>query len=450
MNAWFSDKALMNASAARRHALAWRAGCTFAYAISIGLATNSIGLPCSLYFLVLLFMLADAWAGLMYSHADRRDRPFFRAMFVASSVVTIAAYMGMALSAAAAAGAEGRLIAIFMATGSLVTTMILLVEAPIFMALCTLPGALCLIAVPMLPQTETHAPLASAGLYLALATLVAQLIRTGMQHASLFAHLTSAKEEADTRRKEAEQGRADAEQHRLEAERANKLKGEFLSTVTHELRTPLNAVINYSEMIAEETNGVVAQDANRITRSARHLLVLIERILDFATLTSGDVDLAPTSVDAGALVREVVSVHAPLLHRQNNAVAIDGDVVIQADADRLRQCLDCLISNAAKFTRDGRVEIVLAERGAEAVISVRDTGCGMSAESLASVFDAFVQSGDRAYGADGLGLGLAAARHMARLMGGDIIATSTPGLGSCFELMLPLAVGDAVLDQAAA
>ncbi|MES1156162.1 MAG: HAMP domain-containing sensor histidine kinase [Alphaproteobacteria bacterium] len=439
-----SDASLAAAAEARRSSLIMRGAFNAAFATSVALTTGQIWPAALWYAVVVALMCADVQAGQLFLRADDRKLSLYRGLFIASSVITISAFMGMALTGALHGGPEGRISAVFMATGSLVTLMVLMVEAPLFMVLSTVPGVICLLSIPMLPNTPApvSANIATLGLYVTLGTFASQMIRTATQHMKLFRGLKTARDEAEQRRAEAEARRVEADQHRRAAEMANAAKSEFLCAMTHELRTPLNAVINYAEIIGEETQGVVAEDAQRITRSAKHLLELINRVLEFAMLDAGNLKLESATFSALDVLRDSLAAHQALIEANGNRARIspdDLDLVLTADRDRFRQCVDCLVSNAARFTTKGEITISAYIVSGAACFSVRDNGVGMDAEALEKAFEAFVQTdGSKTRGVDGLGLGLATARKIARAMGGDINAESTPGIGSCFELRVPL------------
>ncbi|HEY0779312.1 MAG TPA: ATP-binding protein [Gemmatirosa sp.] len=236
------------------------------------------------------------------------------------------------------------------------------------------------------------------------------------------------------------------------AEEANRAKSDFLATMSHELRTPLNAIQGYVQLLEMELHGPVTPAQRtalaRVQQSQRHLLGLIDAVLNFAKLEAGRVEYQITDVSVADAVADVTPLIEPQLAARHLAceIAVPAALAARADRDKLAQILLNLLSNAAKFTpEDGRVAIVAAADGPGAVrLDVRDTGIGIPPERLASVFEPFVQiaAGASPYTrtSQGTGLGLAISRELARGMGGDLSAESTPGMGSTFTLRLPAAV----------
>ncbi|HWA00649.1 MAG TPA: ATP-binding protein [Caulobacterales bacterium] len=229
---------------------------------------------------------------------------------------------------------------------------------------------------------------------------------------------------------------------------ASAAKSMFVANMSHELRTPLNAIIGYAEMIQEETPRENAEHADLecILNSARHLLGLVNDILDMSKLAAGRMVANKEVVSPTAITREVMDALAPAA-RANNVVLDWGDkpkgFMTLCDATKLRQCVFNLVSNACKFTKDGAVHVSIGIDDARPretfVISVTDTGIGMSEEQMKALFQPFAQADAsiaRKYG--GTGLGLVITRSLAQLMGGDISVASEPGKGSTFTLWLPL------------
>ncbi|HEX8692305.1 MAG TPA: HAMP domain-containing sensor histidine kinase [Longimicrobium sp.] len=237
---------------------------------------------------------------------------------------------------------------------------------------------------------------------------------------------------------------------RAEAEEANRAKMDFLAVMSHELRTPLNAIAGYAQLLEMGIHGPVTEEQRealaRIRRSQRHLLLLINDVLNFAKIEAGRVELRLGTVPAAELVAGV----EPLILPQAEARGIRYErrlpavpPAVRADPDKAGQVLLNLLSNAVKFTGDGgRVRLECVPNGRRVLFRVHDTGPGIPPERLESVFEPFVQL-ERGLSAqrEGTGLGLAISRDLARAMGGDVWAESTPGRGSVFTLALPRADG---------
>ncbi len=299
----------------------------------------------------------------------------------------------------------------------------------------------------------------------ALAHTIGELEAANADLARLTDELQGANEELEA-------ANVEARTARLVAEQASEAKTQFLATMSHELRTPLNAVLGYVDLLTLEIAGPLTAAQrdylDRVTASARHLLGLINEVLDLAKVEAGQMSVAlqptaagPEVLGATALVRPQATAKGLALDLELPA---DADLRVVADPDRLRQVLVNLLGNAVKFTEAGGRVTVRAEATAAdpeqgcppslvgprpvARFTVVDTGVGIPADRLEAVFDPFVQvedAGDRGRANvytrrhGGTGLGLAIGRRFARLMGGDLTAESTPGVGSQFTLWLPLA-----------
>ncbi len=238
-------------------------------------------------------------------------------------------------------------------------------------------------------------------------------------------------------------GRLEAEAERASAVAANKAKSAFLAIMSHELRTPLNAVIGYAEILEEDLKGTNQSqsraDAERIKAAGKHLLGVINQILDLSKIEAGSMDTEVIAYSPAAILQEVADTIRPILEANGNVLAIQSEPITNALGDpmRLRQCLYNLASNAAKFTSHGVVTLELKQRGDHLLFQVKDTGIGMTAEQVTRIFEPFVQADDsttRKFG--GTGLGLAITRKLARLMGGDVTVSSEPDVGSMFELTI--------------
>jgi signal transduction histidine kinase len=235
---------------------------------------------------------------------------------------------------------------------------------------------------------------------------------------------------------------------RQSAEAANRAKSEFLANMSHELRTPLNAIIGISEMLLEdvEDNGdeVYREPLERVDRAGRHLLHLINEILDLSKIEAGRVELIVETFSIASMVNDIVVTVTPLVVKNGSEfkVACPPDLgLMMSDSTRIGQILMNLLSNAAKFTHAGTVSLTVERAGANIRFKISDTGIGISAENLARLFRDFTQADSgtsRKYG--GSGLGLAISRRFARMLGGDISVESDEGKGSTFILTLPASV----------
>jgi PAS domain S-box-containing protein len=240
------------------------------------------------------------------------------------------------------------------------------------------------------------------------------------------------------------------------AESANRAKSQFLANMSHELRTPLNAIIGYSEMLQEDAVDFgcedVVPDLEKIRSAGKHLLSLINDILDISKIEAGKMSLYLETFDIPQLLSEVKATIQPLVAKNNNTLVVHCDPALgcmRADLTKVRQNLLNMLSNASKFTEAGTVTLAVevAEASSMVHFQVSDTGIGMTASQLTRLFQPFTQADNsttRKYG--GTGLGLAITQRFCQMMGGDITVTSTLGQGTTFTMSLPLSVADSAED----
>jgi signal transduction histidine kinase len=266
--------------------------------------------------------------------------------------------------------------------------------------------------------------------------------------------LTSSVEELQQQTAMSEEARAIAEEASARAEEANRAKSLFLTTMSHELRTPLNAIGGYVDLLALEIRGPLVdaqrEDLRRIKKSGQHLLSLINDILNLARIESGQLDLHIRDVSLAMVFENVDALVAPQFNAKGITYAYprcDPSLRVRADSEKLQQVLLNVLSNACKFTEEGgRVTVecdaeskTTAEKEPTVAISIRDTGRGIANDKLEQIFEPFVQIDRHLTGVSqqGVGLGLAISRDLARSMSGELVADSVPGVGTTFVLTLP-------------
>ncbi len=228
---------------------------------------------------------------------------------------------------------------------------------------------------------------------------------------------------------------------------ASHAKSAFLANMSHELRTPLNAVIGYSELLIEEAmdcgNTDQLNDLKKIRSAGKHLLILINDVLDISKIEAGKMELLLEVFDLSPLIEETISLIQPLIKQHNNQFSYqinDPHITMCADTTRIKQILFNLLSNASKFSPNANVRLEVEVYATDMILfKVIDTGVGIDPKQIESIFNEFEQADDsttREFG--GTGLGLAICRQLCRLMGGDIVVNSEPGKGSTFIASLPL------------
>lgn len=239
-------------------------------------------------------------------------------------------------------------------------------------------------------------------------------------------------------------------QERANAEEANNKKSQFVANIGHEFRTPLNAIIGYSEMLkeglAKSGSSQAQKDLEHIRSSGHHLLDLVNNLMDISKIEAGKMEVALDSVDIGKILEEVGHAIKPMVEKNKNRLNLKWDSnlgTLQSDPTKIKQCLINLAGNAAKFTQNGEIEIKARREpgsdGERIVLTVRDTGIGMTADQTKRMFQDYMQAEtttQRDFG--GTGLGLAITKRLCRLLGGDISVESTPDAGSIFTMWFPV------------
>ena len=263
------------------------------------------------------------------------------------------------------------------------------------------------------------------------------------------ARLEEYKERADTfHRSLLQESRANEERLRSSerrAQAANEAKSRFLATMSHELRTPLNAVIAYGDLLAEDPELAqleeVLADVDQIRAAGRHLLSLIEEVLDLARIESGHLELNREVLSVAALLDEAARTVRPLATKGGNELVCElpePQLAVFVDSTRLRQVLLNLLGNACKFTSNGLIRVEGRRCGSRVELEVSDTGPGIPADKLDQVFEPFFMADDGLTRTiEGSGLGLSVAAQLCELMGAEVRVHSVEGLGSTFVVSVP-------------
>jgi len=228
------------------------------------------------------------------------------------------------------------------------------------------------------------------------------------------------------------------------AEQANNAKSIFLANMSHELRTPLNAIIGYSEMLKEELsdNTAGSNDLSKIIDAGKHLLNIINNLLDLSKIEAGKMDIVIEEIDIAELTKDTVYTVKPLIEKNNNQLITNFSTksgIIKSDRIKIKQTLLNLLSNAAKFTDNGTIHLTISvDKHDNILFEVKDTGIGMTGEQLKNVFSVFSQADhsiQQRFG--GTGLGLVISRYYCNMLGGDISVHSVAGVGAEFTIKLP-------------
>ncbi len=286
--------------------------------------------------------------------------------------------------------------------------------------------------------------------------VLAGSIQLARDFAKTYQNLNLAKAEIEAQSRRLAEAKTQAEQAYEQARRASEAKSRFLANISHEFRTPLNAIIGYSEMLEEQAweEGLTqfTADLDKIQNAARHLVALINDVLDLSRIEAGRMELNIETIEVDKLVQEVTSTVESLARANRNQLRVDCPKeigTIRADPIKLRQILYNLLSNACKFTEEGTVELIVRRKSSPSpnhnpkewiAFTVRDTGIGLRPEEIEMIFEPFTQAGAAKNQTGGSGLGLAISRNYCRLMGGDLTVQSTYGKGSTFTARIPVEV----------
>jgi PAS domain S-box-containing protein len=258
---------------------------------------------------------------------------------------------------------------------------------------------------------------------------------------------TELEQRVGARTAELERSNAALADAKAEADRANRAKSLFLASMSHEIRTPLNAILGFSQLLLHDPGISVEQreQLTTINRSGEHLLALINDILEMSKIEAGRAHLNLNTFDLGALVKDIATMFKLRAHSKGLSLVVkvcdDLPPAVVSDENKIRQIFINLLGNAVKFTEHGQITWqVRTVDGKRLVTTVEDTGPGIDKTDLARLFDKFVQA-SHGMRAGGTGLGLAISREFARLLGGDVVAESEAGRGSCFHFDIPITAG---------
>ncbi|MES1198482.1 MAG: HAMP domain-containing sensor histidine kinase [Pseudomonadota bacterium] len=441
-----NDRLMVAAAKGRVANVWWRTMLGVIYALAAACAFQSIWFPLAWFVSLCATAAFDSYLAKRYLAAETdQQREFRGALFVAACAFTQIVFVSLTVGVGLWAGPAGRAVSLMIATSSIMSAVMYMMSARAFMAITLAPSGFWLAAASFIPiSSVSAAPIPAAlAMFLATAGFFISAGRTVINNGKLMSGLRTA-------RMDSQQRQAAAEAKQAEAEEASRVKSEFLTTMTHELRTPLNAVIGYSEIIGEdmEAEGFndLAKDASRITSAARHLLGLIDQILQLTQIDAGKTTVESGDVDVRKLIESSVATVSELARANNNRIAtrISPDVgVAFTDGEKLNLCISNLLSNAAKFTSNGLVAISAERETADGYdwlrIAVSDTGVGMTEEEIAKAFQPFTQiDGSKTRAQGGMGLGLSITARTAKVLGGEISAVSEPNAGSTFTLRIPL------------
>jgi signal transduction histidine kinase len=444
----FNDQNMLSAARGRVTTLRWRLGVGMLFAAGSASVLDSVPAGLSWYLVLGVAMAFDHVLGRSYLDARGDDaRRTAGGLFAWGCVFSICVFAAMPVALASFGGGPGRVLGVLMAASSLVSVTLSTFQAPRFMLISCLPPIAVLLVMPVIPFTTgpADAMQGALGVGCGVAGFLGYMARSALGNTKMVNAWRAANNAAKERQLEAEVKRA-------EAEEANRAKSEFLAVMTHELRTPLNAVIGYAEIIQEdlvaEGRKELADDATKITISARHLLGLIDQILNMSSIDAGHESLALRDVDVRKMIEDSIAAVQDETRESNNRISMRVSAEAErahTDGNKLAVSLSALMSNAVKFTSNGLIAVTAEiEHGSDGnvlVVAVSDTGIGIAKEDLPRLFKPFTQlEGGSTRSKGGMGLGLSIAQRMAHALGGEVSVTSEFGGGSTFTLRTPLRV----------
>jgi signal transduction histidine kinase len=287
--------------------------------------------------------------------------------------------------------------------------------------------------------------------FLLLVAWSARVLRViDRKRAELLVREREARVSSERARTDAEAAKVEAEEARAEAESANGAKSDFLAVMSHELRTPLSAIMGYQELLADGITGPIneqqSQQLGRIKASARHLLSLIDEILTFTRIDAGREEVALERASLSTLLEPAAELVESLARARGLHIEVmlpPHEITVETDPVKVKQMLVNLLSNAVKFTDRGRIILSGDQHGDQLVITVQDSGIGISPDHFERIFEPFWQVEQKATRrAGGTGLGLTVTRRLALLLGGDVTVKSEPGEGTTFTIYLPMRLGE--------